>query len=522
MDSQKLKIILVAIISAFASVYLGIAAATDQLAAVAWVVGVAGLVFILALGKHVWLLIPISLGFSGGINAIPGSPAPWWLAMFTVAGMFTLHFIMRINELRYRFTWMDFAILLQVLAIGQAWLRNPAGLNVFGGATVGGKTYFTYAFAIIAYALLAIVKTDLGTYKKAILLLLSISIADGLLMASSVPFPRISSAILPLYSGVSFTANDSGMSDIDTSNFRLVSVKELGQTLGIALLTIFTPLSLANPLRFGRFVIFATAMFLVMLSGFRSVIGMFAILFFVGSWVRGRKQDILFALLITPLVLSLVIFSGLTKKLPFGAQRILSVLPIEVEDRARIDGEKSSDWRFEMWELALFTDRYIDNKFLGDGFGFRADEQKAMADAALGDYRASSNVGSMQDQMLAKGSYHGFHVEAIRFTGALGLVFALIGMGIFLRCALTQIRYFKGRKEWGCVLYVCIPFLIHPFYYMLVFGSYRNGFSLMLISAGLLKMLDNIRRDELYQHHSVPALTSAGNSQQPLRTSRVL
>jgi hypothetical protein len=304
------------------------------------------------------------------------------------------------------------------------------------------------------------------------------------------------------------------MADIDASDIRLISVKELGQTLGIALLTIFTPLSLANPLKFGRFVIFATAMFLVMLSGFRSVIGMFAILFFVGSWVRGRKLDILFALLVTPLLLSLLIFSGLTTKLPFGAQRILSVLPIEVEDRARIDGEKSSDWRFEMWELALTTDRYIHNKFLGDGFGFRADEQKAMADAAFGDYRAASNAGTMQDQMLAKGSYHGFHVEAIRFTGALGLIFALIGMGIFLRCALTQIRYFEGRKEWGYVLYVCIPFLIHPFYYMLVFGGYRNGFSLMLISAGLLKLLDNIRRDELSQTAFLAVPSSAGSFQQ--------
>jgi hypothetical protein len=32
---------------------------------------------------------------------------------------------------------------------------------------------------------------------------------------------------------------------------------------------------------------------------------------------------------------------------------------------------------------------------------------------------------------------------------------------------------------------------------MLVFGSYKNGFVTVLISAGILKLLDNIRRDEL-------------------------
>jgi hypothetical protein len=41
-----------------------------------------------------------------------------------------------------------------------------------------------------------------------------------------------------------------------------------------------------------------------------------------------------------------------------------------------------------------------------------------------------------------------------------------------------------------------VPFLIYPFYAMLVFGDYRFGFPRMIIMAGFLKMLWNIRYAE--------------------------
>jgi hypothetical protein len=185
------------------------------------------------------------------------------------------------------------------------------------------------------------------------------------------------------------------------------------------------------------------------------------------------------------------------QKLPYGAQRILSVLPVNVRHDARQNAQGSSDWRFEMWELALTTDRYISNKWLGDGFAFRADELAIMQDAAFGANRISGSKNLGQDLMMAKGSYHGFHVETIRMTGAFGLLCALIGLGIFFRYAWIQIQHFRDRPEWPFILYLCIPFLIHPFYLMLVFGAYRGGFPQILVAAAMIKVLDNIRVSEL-------------------------
>jgi hypothetical protein len=495
MDSSKIKAVLIAIVAMFCAIYLGIAAATDKFAAIAWVLGIGGIAFLLALGKNVWTLIPISLGLAGTINAVPGSPPVYWVAMMLALGMMTLRFIMRTNELRHRLTWMDFAIFIQALVIAQAWIRNPAGLAVFGGDTVGGKTNLNYTFAIISYLILSLVKTNLTVFKRVTMITLAVAILDGLLALSSDIAPRIAYAIMPLYSGVNFAIDPGagGVAVADVSAVRFMGGMQLGKTLGIAALTLFLPITLINPTKLWRFLMFTMAMVLILLSGFRSILGMFLILFVVGSIIRRRKQDVVIVALIAPMFLSLLILSGQVHRLPFGAQRILSVLPIDVDPNARFDGEKSSDWRFDMWRRALFTDRYIHNKILGDGFGYRADEQKVAMDDIMKKARSLQGV----DIMMARGSYHGFHVEAIRFTGIVGLIAALISMGIFLKTAWKQIQYFRNRPEWMYVLYICTPFLIHPFYYMLVFGSYKNGFVTVLISAGILKLLDNIRRDEL-------------------------
>jgi hypothetical protein len=59
MDASKIKIIIVATLAIFVSLYLGIAAATAHLEAVAWVVAGVGMTTCLLMGSRIWLLLPI-------------------------------------------------------------------------------------------------------------------------------------------------------------------------------------------------------------------------------------------------------------------------------------------------------------------------------------------------------------------------------------------------------------------------------------------------------------------------------
>lgn len=511
MDSHKLKFILITVLATFAALYLGIAAATEQTAAVMWISGTLTVAFLLALGKNVWVLIPIAMGLAGNISAIPGSPAPWWAATAAVGTIFGFRFLMRRQRLIPRITWLEFAIFIQLVAVGQSFLRNPTGLSVLGGDTVGGKPYIAYFMAIVAFFLLANVQTNLKTCKYVVLILICLSILDGLLMASSMFFPALSAMVLPLYTNVWFDSAHTGSGVDNVQNTRINAAKDLGPSLCIPAFTLFRPLSTINPFYPLRFILMLSGIYWVLVGGYRTNLILVGVVAVVSSLVRRRFLDVVVVGTLGFIALFFLVATNLVQQLPYGAQRAMSVLPIAVSENAKQSAEDSAEWRFEMWRLALFTDRYIHNKWLGDGFAFRADELAAMQEGLFGDRRRSSRFKGI-DQFLAKGSYHGFHVEAIRGTGFFGLICALVGMFIFLRYAWILIQHYRGRPEWGYILYICIPFLIYPFFVMLVFGVYKTDMPKFMVLAGMLKILDNIRVRELAEaraEHAVPAAINA-------------
>jgi hypothetical protein len=496
MDSQKIKVILVVILSAIAAVYLGIAAATAQTVAILWVAGIVGIVLVLALGKNIWLLIAAGAVLNGGLNFLPGAVPPWWLAMMLTAGIFTLRFAMRRTE---EFTWrwnaMDLVILLHIAMLAQAYIRNPVGLTVFGGSSegmIGGRPYIIHAFAITCYVLLSMVRTDMRMFRFAVIVMICCAFFDGMAALIGTFIPAIAAIGIKFYSGFSFVAATSGVG-ADIAGGRTIEGAGVGKDLGQAAFTLYRPLSTLNPLNLLPFLMISVAVYTVMISGFRSVMGLLAIYFVLGSLIRGKIADVMVAGMISVIGLCALLFIG-TERLPRAAQRILSVLPIPglVDEEIKDNAAASTDWRVEMWVLALTTDRYIFNKMWGDGFGMRKDEMDAMIDAAFGDNRAAKGL-DMQEVMMRRGSYHGFHVQTIRMTGYIGLLAVLIMLGVFFRHAWNHIQYFKGRPEWGFVLFVCVPFLVFPFYAMLVFGDYRFGLPRNIIMAGFLKMLWNIR-----------------------------
>jgi hypothetical protein len=530
MDSQKIKVILIVIISAIAAVYLGIAAATAQTVAILWVAGIVGIVLVLALGKNIWLLIAAGAVLNGGLNFLPGAVAPWWLAMMLTAGIFTLRFAMRRTE---EFTWrwnaMDLVILLHVAMLVQAYIRNPVGLSVLGGSSdgmVGGKPYIAHAFAIACYVLLSMVRTDMRMFRIAVIVMICCAFFDGITILIGTFIPALAAVGIKFYSGFSFTAATTGMG-ADVAEGRTIEGKEVGENLGQAAFTLFRPITTLNPfLNFLGFSMMSIALFCVMISGFRSSMGMLAIYFIVCSLLRRRLADVMACGAMAVIALCILFFIG-TDKLPKAGQRILSVLPIPglVDEEIKENAEGSTDWRVEMWILALTTDRYIMNKMWGDGFGMRKDEMDAVIDSAFGDKRASRGL-DQQEVMMRRGSYHGFHVQTIRMTGYVGLTAVLIMLGVFLRHAWSHIQYFKGRPEWGYVLFVCVPFLIYPFYAMLVFGDYRAGIPRLIIMGGFLKMLWNIRyteaRNFAYQRQLEASETAATSPKEQRRSPRNL
>jgi len=497
MDSSKIKVIIIVALAMIFALYLGIAAATAQFAAVAWVVGIGSLVVVLALANNIWLLIPFGLILQGTVNALPGSPPVWAIGTVVTLGMFTLRFAMHKRDFSFKFDMLDFAIILQIVAIMQAYVRNPTGLLMFGGETAGGKPYLNFAVAIIAYFCLSVVKTDMKMFRIAVIMMVVATIGDGLIGVLSDYIPLLAMVVLPIYSNTNVGVALSGeASNTDTGIARAGGAfGEFGRSLGVICFSMARPLHCLLPTHPLLFVSTGIAFVMVLLSGFRSMLVYLFVVFVVSAFIRRRYFDIIAISVAGVLGLCLLIGSGQVRNLPYGAQRALSFLPIELDERAREDADQSSNWRFEMWELALTTDRYIQNKWLGDGFAVSAREMRAQLDAAQG--FATGVVIDNKEAFLARGSYHGFHVECIRFTGAFGLACAIFAMVVFFRKAVELVRHYRYHPLFPYIAFVCIPFLIYPFWSLLVFGAYRVAFPQFLASAGLLKMLDALRIKEI-------------------------
>lgn len=498
MDLQRFRVVAIVIIAMIAALYLGIAAATAQVEVLVWVGGATFLVILLALGRHVWILIPLSLGFSGTINLLPGSPVPW--AIFGAAAfvMTIGRFLMRKpNEIRFRFTLLDFAVLLQLLAVVQAFVRNPTGLMLLGGDLVGGKSYIVFFAAILCYFLLSSTATNFKMLRLGVLGYIFGAILDGMFRILTQIIPGLGAQVLPIYSGVNARSALSGET-FEAETGRLEGGKDLGPMLATVAYAFFRPLYSLIPLKPLPFILGGAGIVLTLLSGYRSVMIYVVALFVVGTLLRRRKIDLGVVALVGVMGLSLLLGSSLTRKLPHGAQRVLSAIPFaDVDESIRAGAKGSAEGRVEMWRLALGTDRYIQNKWLGDGFAFRADEQRAKMELALGGSKTYSQGYGFIESSLASGSYHGFHVETIRFTGVIGLAAAIFLMAVCLAKAWKLASYYLGRQEFGTAAFLALPFLVYPFQSLLVFGAYRAEFPQYIVMAGLLKILDNLRVQEL-------------------------
>lgn len=494
MDFSKIKTIVIVVVVAFLALYLGIATATAQKEAVAWVGGAVLLTICLLLGRNIWLLIPATLAMKGNINFLPGTPAPWHLMTAVAAVFLLIRIATRQQPLAIKWTWMETSLALVAFSILQALARNPVGLSALGGSDVaGGKPYFIFAVAFVAYAIIAMANTDIKGWRWAVILYLTFGIGDGLINAVSGISPAFAMRVLPLYSNVGFEEAVGTAAEFDLSKNRFTQVTQLGSILGMIACTFWRPLAALDITKPWRILIAGGAFIAILLSGFRGGLGSLFVRFVLGSALRKKWLDIVIIGLLGMLLLTALIASGMVKNLPFGVQRALSFLPIEVSSVAAIDAEGSSNDRFEMWRTALESDRYIRNKLLGDGFNMSARELQAM--------RSQTETGpqlfkTWTDAALETGAYHGFHVETIRNTGALGLLCATIALFVFMSSAWRAIQRTRTQPYWGMVLFICMPFLIHPFWYWLVFGSYKADFPTVIALAGMVKLLHTLVNQE--------------------------
>ncbi len=517
MDSNKFKTLLVVALALFGAIYLGISAATAQFATILWVLGVITIIICMILGPRIWLLIPLLSAVAINFR-VPGQPSTLLIAQCLVIGFSLLMLLTRRLPFRLNFTELELWGMLLFLFVLQVYLRNPVGLNVLGGGSVGGKAYLLFGFTVISSALLAGLKIPPSELKTA----LRLTIIGGLINIGTATIGRFVPSVA-YYTGSSFV--NAGVTDhsdfgqaVDTgAATRNDAFGLFAQNLSLWVSAFKSPLKACFHPFF--FVLIIVSLGVATLSGYRSSVIFLVLTYFVGVCYRGGVAQLLISCFVGAFALTALAAINAVAPLPPNIQRSLSFLPGSWEERYELDTEGSTEWRVEIWKEVLLTDRWIENKLLGDGLGFSARELQFQMSAALrlGNAIGVSGFDAHREAVLANGDYHSGPVQTIRIIGYVGLLVLLLFQIRLAVHAHRQIKRCRNTEWFPIALLVGIPLIVNPIFFVFIFGTFASGSNTLLIGAAMIRMLQKNLPLPTYSasHQRAPQHTTHGLAKSP-------
>lgn len=489
MDSSKIKVIVIVALAAFAALYLGISAATNQIETVAWVVGTCAIILCVSLGRHIWLLMHFLSALGLTIYYLPGKPDTGQIGQLIFLAFSSILFLTRKLPFRVKFTELEFFSLLFIICVAQAYLRNPVGLNTFGSARVGGRPYFDFALTLAT----SFVLSTLIVSPKELIWLWRLSLLGAILstLLATIGYyiPRVG-YWLGSSSGAGLDGSDTeSISDSSTAD-RKTFAGMFGRTIALWISSERSPLkALFNPLFAALIVISVIA---AAYSGFRNYIATVGLTYLVGIFYRNGLFGVALSAGLGILGVIVISLINSISPLPANIQRAMTIFPGSWEQRQVDDAKNSTEWRVEMWVEALTNKRYIANTLFGDGLGMSSEQlaQSISLDGAK-NQATHSGFNVHRENAMLSGAYHSGPVQTIRTTGYVGLMIWLIAISRVMVHAHRQIIRCRNTEWYNIVLFLCIPIICGPIFWIFIYGTFMGAAGSLFIGAAILRLLEN-------------------------------
>ena len=515
--SQRLTVIVTIVLGLISAVVLGKLAGQERLGPILMVVlGGAALATLLVLKERVWIVILFAWPMTGQIRAlnIPFSVRDL-VVMYVFVGYLAL-IAFKIIRTRNRMTLIDLFMMSVLLMLAIAFIRNPVGFEALGSERVGGRPYFNILIAVIAWWVLS--RSDLASVspKWTFVAVLLGRCTDGFLATTLYYIPGLEGFFAEFYSSPVMSSGaqeDAAASVLSESTERLSFLASLVMPLLLSLFALDRPLAWVNILKPWKGLLFAFLVYMLMKSGFRSALVILTALAMVSGYLRSGRGEVLKMIGMGILaVLFAATFQNVLFNLPKSIQRTLSVLPGSWDPVAVSEGKESTEWRVFMWKQALFTDRYIENKLLGDGFGIKK------TDYAIMSYFAQH--GTMEDareNLMIVGNFHSGPVTTIRYVGYLGCALYLAMIILLAREGWRLCRALKGSSYESLCFLMCLTTIVEPFTYVFVFGSFDVAMPEAVFGIGALKLMRTAVREKLETKERKP-VTRSFDERHPLKS----
>ena len=470
------------------ALYCGRAIGTGQTSTVVAIFAVAVAIFVLLwMRARVWMLIPITWGFAGQIYQLPLPFAVRDLVIVFVFASFFALIALKIVRRKPVYEPLDYLLMVNILYVAIAFVRHPVGIFELGTKRVGGKPYFILFVACLAYWVLGRVLMSPKQARKLPFFMIAARSVEMVFNFVAFHFPSTAPVLSHLYSGVEISGETAqGAKETDV---RQAYLGFFALPLLTGLCSYFRPLTLINPLYMGRFIAFLIGIYGLLQSGHRSYVMAAAFAFAAASYFQKGMIDLVKIVVFgIPCVIFLIASQGVLFELPMPAQRALSFLPGNWNYNVVSDAKGSTEWRTQMWKIVLTTDKYIENKWLGDGFGFTIEQFQAMEHAT-----ALKTGGADQENQMIVGGVHSGPISAIRYVGVLGLVLYLILLVQMARYALRLIGRCRNTPFFVVSLFLGIPAIFEPINYVFIFGGYENALPNSVFTVAMLRLISNSR-----------------------------
>jgi hypothetical protein len=493
-NTRQLSLILVTGLGILFALFAGNYVADEDYTPIAVVLGFLVVVTIIfGAGQSIYALIPICWGLTGKISVLPLPFDVRQLVIILACGLFIPAIIFKSKMRKPTFESIDLWIWINILYIASAFFRNPVGVAAIGGgARVGGKPYVDVILGLMAYLMLSRFLISPRFAGKLPIYMVLVSAFTALAGGIGMLVPSVGFVLGKFYSTFLNSSSLVGGEAVEAvmGETRLGFLTGFGSSLILFCISSVNPLQLIRIQNLKLLIFYCSGYIMILLGGFRNGIIAAALQSAAAIFIRDRFVGIVKFLFLTFIItVGGILVSYSPVNLPYTFQRALCFLPGNWDETAKADAQGSSEWRFEMWKTALTSDKYIKSKFFGDGFGFLREDFERGVDIMYGRARLGANE-SAQEQFLLDGDYHSGPVSSIRFVGYLGLVLFMILLVKSAFYATSLIRKCMGTPFEKISLFLGIPIIIYPLFFVIVFGDYRTGIVDLLYNVGMMKLLN--------------------------------
>jgi len=478
--ANKIILFIVTALGILSAVIVGAAVGNqDMLALVAFGLGVFAIGLAVTLREKIWIVIPLFWSMSGKLTMVPLPFSVSDLSIIYATAVGIILYAMQRPKISSISFLLYAAIFLNIALIIAIYLNNPVGIRSMSSELVGGRKYFNIALGFCAFLVISLHAKDAKWLARIPLLFLAGAFISTGFAAVTYYIPATAPILFRIYSGV--TVQDSGTLGMDYFD-RPTFFADLANPLWLALCCYFRPTTLLSPTNPIRFVLAIAAGIMLLLSGFRTAIVGAIANFSISSFFQKRTRDAIIVGVIGMVAVGMISAThGTFYTLPLSAQRALTFLPGEWDSQVQKDADFSSQWRFEMWDYAL-NSSYIQNWWIGDGFGFKLSELTVM--------ESKNTALSTQDIMLISGALHSGPLSTLRHAGITGIFFLYVLFFVLAFYAFQLMRKTSPTNPLSpAILFIGIPLLLQPVWYTLVFGSYDSILPSCFLNAGLLTAL---------------------------------